>query len=98
MIQSCAFVNTKNGKGWPPFVHWAACETLAGDDTVGQCVGGCLQDQYDTSKGKYKCNEADLHCACFDVCGFTGVRAGCARINFTCDYHRTPFKWPGGMR
>jgi RHS repeat-associated protein len=102
--EGCAPPNPHNPKPrstcsiYPDFAHWAACETLAGDDTVGQCVRGCLQDQFDTSKGKYKCNETDLHCACFDACGFTGVRARGARINFACDYHPAPFKWPAGMR
>jgi RHS repeat-associated protein len=83
---------------YPDYTHRIACRALAGDDPVGLCVRGCLLDQYDTSKAKYKCNEADLHCACFEACGFAGWRARIARINFACDYHPTPFKWPAGMR
>jgi RHS repeat-associated protein len=80
-------------------VHRFACRELAGDDPVGMCVRGCLLAQYDPSKGKYNCNEADLHCACFDACGFTGLKARAARtFGFACDYRPTPFKWGAGMR
>jgi RHS repeat-associated protein len=68
---------------YPDAKHRIACETLAGDDTVGQCVRGCLLDQYDTSKHEYKCDESNLHCLCFDACGYsTGLRARVARYHF----------------
>jgi RHS repeat-associated protein len=66
------------------FEHRIACKELAGDDPAGQCVRGCLLDQYDTNQHTYKCNEAELHCSCFDACGFIGFRAAIARINFHC--------------
>jgi RHS repeat-associated protein len=80
---------------YPDFVHRAACRQLAGDDPVGQCVRGCLLDQYDTGAHKYKCDEANLHCACFDACGFTtgaGFRARIARSHFNCDLPTPPIE------
>ena len=70
---------------YPDAKHRIACETLAGDDTVGQCVRGCLLDQYDPNKHEYKCDENKLHCSCFDACGYSsGLRARVARFHFDC--------------
>ncbi len=67
------------------FEHRIACRELAGDDPVGQCVRGCRLDQYDTSKHAYTCDEAKLHCSCFDACGYSqGLRARIARWHFGC--------------
>jgi RHS repeat-associated protein len=90
----CPAPNTKNPKPlsscsiYPDLKHRLACKELAGDDPVGQCVRGCLQDQYDTSKHAYKCDESKLHCSCFDACGFsTGFLANRARNHFDCGGH-----------
>ena len=64
---------------YPDRYHRWSCEGLAGNDAVGECVRGCLLDQYDKKTHRYKCDEAKLHCGCFDACGFTGVRAAGAR-------------------
>ena len=88
--EGCGPPNTHNPQPlskcsvYPDSTHRNACKFLAGDDPVGQCVRGCLMDQYDTNKHAYKCNEAELHCSCFDACGFIGIRAAIARINFHC--------------
>ena len=86
----CASPNTNNPQArskcstYPDREHRWACEALAGDDKVGQCVRGCLLDQYDTNSKKYKCDESKLHCLCFDACGYTGLRARAARYHFNC--------------
>jgi RHS repeat-associated protein len=76
--------------------HRYACRTLAGDDPVGQCVRGCLLDQYDTGNQSYTCNEASLHCACFEACGYTGLRAGMAGFHFGCPAVAGPLGGGGG--
>lgn len=73
---------------YPDYKHRIACRALAGDDPIGQCVRGCLLDQYDTSTHAYKCDESKLHCLCFDACGYkTGFAAYRARNHFDCDGH-----------
>jgi RHS repeat-associated protein len=73
------------------YEHRTACRVLAGDDTVGQCVRGCLLDQYDTKTHSYKCDESKLHCLCFDACGYTsGLRARAARYHFDCNQPSGP--------
>jgi hypothetical protein len=98
----CSPANTHNPKPltacslYPDMKHRLACKELAGDDPMGQCVRGCLLDQYDTSKHTYKCDERELHCLCFDACGYTsGLRARIARNHFDCD---PPLKPSGGKK
>jgi RHS repeat-associated protein len=94
----CAPPNPHNAKPrstcslYPDVEHWLACKELAGDDPIGQCVRGCLQDQYDTGTHKYKCDESNLHCSCFDACGYKGdtFLSRRARKHFNCDQPTGP--------
>ena len=94
--EGCGPPNTHNPQPkskcstYPDFKHWAACEALNGNTPVGECVRGCLLDQYDPSTHKYGCDESKLHCSCFDACGFWGLRARVARTNFSCNGSLAP--------
>jgi RHS repeat-associated protein len=80
------------------FTHRFFCQALAGDDPVGKCVRGCLLDQLDPQQPNghpYKCDEANLHCGCFNACGFTtatGFKARAARLHFNCDQPMPPIE------